>query len=234
MKKLLVFIGAAAFLLSCGPSVNPQLRAKLDPLFSGGPSKNYGSGRRFTRPMAYAVGQYVVHGTVDGDGKKSVSKTSIVGREEGGWIIESYSLDDTKESISQMLIVGLDSAAKTGNVDGVEIRWVKFQDDQGAIQTIEGPMLMMMKSLYRGSLSAFKVKTSSFIDGGAVEVPAGTFTGTNRIDAEATFFGRTYKSTGWHHSGVPINGLVKSVSDDGENKTVLLRFGTRGAVAELK
>ncbi len=234
MKKLLVLIGAAAFLLSCGPSVNPQLRAKLEPMFSGASGQNYRAARRFTGPMSYAVGQYVVHGSTDEDGKKSVSKTSIVGRQDGGWIIESYSLDDTKESVSQMLIVGLESAAKTGNMDGVELRWVKFRDDQGAIQTIEGPMLMMMKSLYKGSLSTFNVKTSGFVDGGTVQVPAGNFSGTNRIEAEATFFGRTFKSTGWHHSSVPINGLVKSVSDDGEQQTVLLRFGTRGAVAELK
>jgi len=234
MKKVLAIAGVALFIVSCGPSANPQLRAKIEPKFTAGSSKTYGAGMRFMRPMPYAVGQYVEHGTTDGSGRKSISRTSIVGRQDGGWIIESYGLDETKESISQMLIIGLDRVAQSGNIDEMEIRWVKFRDDNGAIQTIEGPMLMMMKSLYRGSLDAFKVKTSVFTSGGSIQVPAGTFAGTNKIEAEATFFGRTYRSTGWHHSTVPVNGLVKSVSDDGKQQTVLLRFGTRGAVAELK
>jgi len=64
-------------------------------------------------------------------------------------------------------------------------------------------------------------------------VPAGTFAATNRVEAEATFLGKTYRSTVWHHSAVPINGMVKSVSDDGKNQTVLLGFGLRGAVSEF-
>jgi len=233
MKRSLILVAALAFFASCGASSNPQLKAKIGPYFSAPARAVYGKNRNFIKPMPYGVGQYVVMGTTEKDGKRSVTKTSIVGREAGGWILESYSLSETGEGIVQMLIRGMEKAAATGNVDEVEFVWIKTMDKDGNVQAMEGPMLMMARSLYKGSLQNLSVKVESYVDGGVIVVPDGSFTGANTIKAEVRMLGRTYRSTGWHHYSVPINGMVKSVSDDGKMVMELLAFGYKGAVSQF-
>ncbi|PKL39025.1 MAG: hypothetical protein CVV44_09160 [Spirochaetae bacterium HGW-Spirochaetae-1] len=231
VTTLLSVLISAALIASCGPSVNPQLKKKTDNLFSTAQTKNYGVSRAFKAPMKYAVGQYVVHGMTEGSGNRSITKTSIVGKEGNGWVMEFYSLNSKQEAVVQMLIVGLDKAAQTGNTDGIEIQRIKIKDEKGQVQSFEGPMLSMMKNLYKNSLSSLDVQTGTFLTGSAVTVPAGVFTGTYTIKSKVKLFGKTYTGTGWYHSSVPINGVVKSVSDDDKTTMVLLDFGTKGAVS---
>jgi hypothetical protein len=233
VSSIISVLISAALIVSCGPSVNPQLKKKTDDQFSSAQTKNYGASRMFKTPMRYAVGQYVVHGMTDADGKRSITKTSIVGKEGNGWLMEFYSLSGTNEGVVQMLIAGMDTAAQTGNVDAIEVLRIKVKDDKGEVQTFEGPMLSMMKNLYKNSLSSLNVQTGTFITGSAVTVPAGVFTGTYTIKSKVKIFGKTYTGTGWYHTSVPINGMVKSVSDDDGSTTVLLDFGTRGAVSQF-
>ncbi len=233
MKRFIMISAGLLFFASCASTSDPQLKAKIEPFF-GSPSKaKYAKAQKFFRPMPYAVGQYVVIGTTEKDGKRSITRTSLVGRESGGWVIESYSLSESQEGVIQMLIKGLEQAAKTGKPDDIEIVWVKMKDKEGKVQTIEGPMLMMAKAMYKGSLENLSVKIESFVDGGVITVPAGSFAGTNTIKTSAKFLGKTYKSTGWYHYAVPINGMVKSVSDDGKMVMELLSFGYKGAVSQF-
>ena len=223
MKKFNLLIGIL-FLISCGASVNPQLKAKVDNQFAVSESTQFASTQKFMKPKPYAVGQYVILGQTDSDGKKSVTRMAIVGREQGGWIIENYTVSEKDEGIMQMLVVGLEKVATSGNVDDLEILWVKVKEEDGKIQKIEGPMLSMMKGLYKQGLSGVSVKITTYKDGGIVQVPAGIFKGTNVVYSETSFFGKTTKSKGWYHYSVPINGLVKAVDNDG-NTIVLLKFG---------
>ncbi|MGQ9843888.1 MAG: hypothetical protein ACUVRK_10025 [Spirochaetota bacterium] len=82
----------------------------------------------------------------------------------------------------------------------------------------------MMKGLYTKGLSGVSVKISTYKDGGTIQVPAGIFKGTNVVDSETSFFGKTTKTKRWYHYVVPINGIVKAVDNDG-NIIVLLKFG---------
>ncbi len=233
MKRILFCLTAFAFALSCGPSVNPQLKEKIDGQFAAASTRNFGAAGRFIKPMPYAVGQYVIHGTTDSDGKRSINRTMIAGKADGGWVIETGALNTAEETAVQLCVRGLEKAAASGNAEGVEIVWLKIKNEKGEIQRVEGPVLTMMRAMYKGTLSSLNVKLAAYVDGGMISVPAGSFVGTNRVETEATFFGRTLRSTGWYHRAVPINGMVKSVSDDGKNQTVLLGFGLRGAVSEF-
>ncbi len=233
MKRPYALVLALAFISACGPSSRPELKAKVEPYFNAASAQNFGAAAKFMKPMPYAVGQFVINGITDSSGKRSVSRTAIVGKESGGWIIETYTLSDTNEGSVQMLVTGLDAAARGGSLDGIDIVWIKIKDDKGAIQKLEGPVLTMSKALYKKNLSAFDVKVAVYTNGGSVTVPAGTFAATNMVKSEVSFLGRKYKSTGWYYSGVPINGLVKSSSDDGKTSMVLLKFGLRGAKSEF-
>jgi hypothetical protein len=233
MKRTIAFLLACMFLVACGPSVNPQLVKKVDGYFTT-EGKNYGAAKKFMAPMPLAVGQYVVMGVTEDKTKRSITRIAIVGREKGGWIFEYYNLSGSQEGIMQMCVTGMENVAKSGDMSAVDILWVKMKDKNGQVQTIEGPAIMMMKSYYKKTLENTNVKVTVYTDGGVIKVPAGAFAATNVIKTESKIMGKTYKATGWHHSSVPINGLVKSVSDDGEYVMELLQFGTSGAVSMLK
>jgi len=229
MKKAFFAVFLMLFVVSCGPSANPQLKAKISPYFTQDSSTRIRASKKFYSPMPLAIGQYAVYGTIEDDGTRSITKTSIVGREAGGWIYESYTLSETQESTVQILIRGLGKVRKSGNIDDIELLWVKIKGEDGKVQKLEGPVLMMAKSLYKKHLSGLDVTVSQYVNGGTVKVPAGSFAGTNKVKSEVTFWGKKYKSTGWYHYKVPINGMVKSVTDDGDSTMVLLEYGTRGA-----
>ncbi|MBL0176101.1 MAG: hypothetical protein IPP94_12680 [Ignavibacteria bacterium] len=228
MKRFALSFLLLAVLAGCGPSIDPALQSRVATYFGKAGGQTYASSSQFMKPMPYAVGQYVVHGTVY-DGKRSVSKTSIVGEEQGGWVIETYSLSESNESWTQMLVKGLEKAGTDGNVDDIDIVWVKTKMKDENVQTVEGPVLAITRGFYRDMLGGFKVKIGTPSAGGSVAVPAGTFNGTQKTGTEAAFFGRTYKSDVWFHSEVPINGLVKSVSKDDGITTELIEFGRSGA-----
>jgi len=229
MLRKIAYLLIVAFIVSCGPSVNPALQKKISDIFNKKSSSSFNATGKFIRPMPYTIGQWVLIGTVS-DGKKFVSKTSIVGKEGDGWIIETYSINESDESISQICVSGMEKLAKSGNIDDLDILWVQTKDKNGKVSKIEGPVLSMMKGFYKKGLANMNVNVEGTMDGGTVSVPAGTFNGTAKVSSEASFLGSTVKSTGWFHSDVPINGMVKSISDDGKYSSELLDFGTSGAI----
>lgn len=226
--KYLAIILLSIFLVSCGPSINPVLQQKINNFYGNSSSKSFTMSGNFSKPMPMKVGQWVLQGS-NNEGKKSVNKISIVGQEQGGWIFEFYSLTDSEESWNQMLIKGLESANETNNMDEIDIVWVKIKDKDGNISTVDGMVLSLSKGLYKQSLSSLNLKLIAGANGGSVTVPAGTFNGTYKAKSEVTVLGRKFTSDAWYHSDVPINGMVKAISEDGKIHTELLDFGLTGA-----
>ncbi len=230
MKKLINLFILTLFIMSCGHSVNPQLKTKIDSYY-GDTIANFKASQKITGHINYVVGQYVIYGITDKDGNRSISKTSIVGKSKGGWVFEFYTLNNRQENIVQMLIIGLEKAAKSGKPEDVNIQWIKTKDEKGKIQMVDGKMLSMYKSMYRNNISSITYKTGAYENGGSVKVPAGNFASTYKIYTESKFLGKTYKSNTWTHSAVPINRVVKSATDD-VSTMELLKFGTN-AVSQL-
>jgi hypothetical protein len=218
------------FLASCvtTPAPNPILVSQIDSQFNANPSRTYQASGKFKRPIAYKVGQYVVTGMTS-PSERSVMKMAIVGKEQNGWILETHSLTQNSESVTQMLVVGLDTVYRTGTIDELDILWVKVKPDGNSVQTIEGPILAMTKSLYKNALAGLEVQSQTMADGGTVSVPAGHFKGTAKVSSEVSFMGQKHLSSAWIHPSVPINAMVKSVSDDGDTTIELLGFGLSGA-----
>jgi hypothetical protein len=231
MKKstflfLLVFI-ISIFISACGPSANPILQKKIADFSTKSSGNSFSDKGKFIKPMALSVGQWVMYYSQSKD-SKSISKTSIVGKEGDGWIIENYSLNESEEATSQICISGMEKIATSGNMDDIEILWVKILKD-GKVQTIDGPVLSLTKSFYKKGLSNLGLNTSVSTNGGSVTVPAGTFANTIKVKSETSFLGSTYTSEGYLHPDVPINGLVKSVSSEENFSMVLVDFGKTGA-----
>ena len=225
MKKSAFIMLAALVFFSCGASADRRLVAKINTYYSVKKSATYGISKNFTSPMPYSVGQYVITGTTDSDGDKSINSIAITGKSGRAWIFEFYTLTPTSESAMQICMAGMAKAARTGNMDAVEIRWIKIREGSGQVQKIEGSMLTMMKAVYKKTIASLQVNVSGIKSGGLVEVPAGVFRGTKKVKGESSFLGKTYHSTCWYHSSVPVNGMVRSTTDDGEIVTELLDFG---------
>jgi hypothetical protein len=228
MVRACVAVVLALFISSCGASIDPAMQAKINAAFSKSSSASWPGKGAFVQPMPYAVGQYVVFG-VTTDGKRSVIRNSIVGHEESGWIIETVSTQETGETISQALVRGMEKVAESHNLDDMELVWIKSKVKDEAPQTVEGPALSFMQGMYKKSFAGFAVKFLGATDGGTVTVPAGTFTNTTKARSEVTFLLSTYTSDGWYHGGIPISGLVKSITNDGESVMELIEFGLSGA-----
>ena len=70
----------------CGPKADPAMVSKVNSFFAAQTDKTYKGAKNFT-PVPLAVGQYVTHGNTENNGKRSVTRTAIVGKESGGWIL---------------------------------------------------------------------------------------------------------------------------------------------------
>jgi len=226
----MAMIMTAAFLFAgCAPKADPVMVGKVNALFGAKSTATYKGSGKF-KPVPYAVGQFVTHGNTENTGKRSVSRTAIIGKERNGWIIETYSINESSESCSQMLVVGLDTMQSVQDFENLDILWVKMKDENGQIQTIEGPPLMMAKGFYKSALKSFNMSALTNQGSGEdITVPAGTFTNTFNADAEVSIMGMTFRSKSWFCDKVPVNGMVKSVTDDGKVTTELLSFGNSGA-----
>ena len=229
LMMTILTVTAAFMFIGCGPKADPVMVGKVNNYFTVTSTKTY-TGSGTYKPMPLAIGQFVTHGNTEDDGKRSVSRTAIVGKEGRGWILETYTINEHSESLTQMLIVGLENVYTAKGLENFDILWVKVKGKNGQIQTIEGAPLMMAKSFYMSALQSFDISAitnqASETD---ITVPAGTFKNTFSADAEMSVMGMTFRSTSWFHEKVPVNGMVRSITDGGKMTSELLDFGKSGA-----
>jgi len=228
MKKLLSVFVIALFFFNCGPSNNPVLLKKIDDLSSLYSEQSFTMSGKFTKPMPFAIGQWVTYVNKNGD-EKTISKTSIVGKENKAWIIEAYSLTGKEENTAQICVVGIDNMKSEDDLDKIEIKWIKVVQD-GEVQTLSGPVLSLMKGVYKQGFRVMVAHTEGLLAGGTVKVSAGIFNGCSKVRSEVSFLVSKTVADSYYHSGVPISGMVKSVSDNGKSSMELVEFGKSGAV----
>lgn len=185
------------------------------------------SGKKFTKPMKLAAGQYVVTGTIDDGEKISITKFLVVGKEAGGWIFETITTDKKKEVTGmQMLVKGFDIAVSKGDVSQISIVWVKMMQKDGKVDKIEGEAIMLYNMMLKSTWNSVIIPSENLTAGGAVTVPAGTFAGTTKVHTKVKVMFSTIEGDSFMHPDVPVNGVVKSASKD--SVTELLDFGFNG------
>jgi hypothetical protein len=225
MKKLVLAFAALSLLL---PLASAAPAKGIDQYWAD-KGKSFPAAGQFSKPAAWAPGQYVTLGTTVKGARESVSTTLLVRKEEGGWVIETSSIDKKgKESVSQMLLAGFDAAMTAGDASKIELVWIKNMDKDGKVSQMEGPAVSMFKGLMKSSWEKLVVSVTSPADGGTVAVPAGSFAGTSVVKSTSKVMGQTIEAESWFHSAVPVNGVVKTRTTDGKTVTELLAFGTDG------
>jgi translation elongation factor EF-G len=183
---------------------DPVLVKKIDAYFNTAKSDTFEASEKYKRPIPYAVGQYIVTGTTHAS-ERSVEKMALVGRQGDGWIIEMQSLAPSSESISQMLVKGMEAAQESGDIDGLDIVWIKIQSEDGSVETIQGPMLTMTKGLFKKALASLENKFQMPVDSTAVRVPAGTFNGAVKAKSNGAVMGKKYRADIWLHPSLLLS-----------------------------
>lgn len=223
MKKVLI----AVLAFSIAASAFAQSKA-FDALWTVS-SKSFSSVGKFNTPKTWAPGQYVVVGQLSKGKRDSITTTLVVGKVGNGWVIENVSIDKSgKESVMQMLLGNYDAAMKTGDASQIELVWIKTLEKDGSVTKTEGQSLMVMKALMKSAYEKMIVNISEYVDGGSVQVPAGTFAGTTVVTAKTKILGKTIETESWFHPAVPVNGMVKSRSKDDKSVSELIGFGFNG------
>lgn len=216
-------------LTSCAgmiPQPDPQKIREIDAYFDASQTKHEDDGP-FKTAIAYDIGQYVVQGMTETSGR-SIMIMAIVGQEGGNWILETRSLTPTTDSISQMAVKGLEAVASSGSLKELDIIWMKTKSNGQPIQKLDGTLLNMAEGLVKPALAGLVIKPQQVLDGGMIQTPAGAFKGTTKATTTISFLGTSHAATTWLHPAVPLNGMVRSVTKDGET-IELLDFGLEGA-----
>lgn len=224
MKKVTGLVLMLALVVLC---VHSQSKA-LDALWTVS-AKTYPSADKFSTPKPWAPGQYVVVGQLANGKRESITTTLVVAKVGNGWVIENVVIDKSgKESVSQMLLGNYDAAMKSGDGSQIELIWIKTLEKDGSVSKTEGQALVLMKAMMKSTYEKLVVNLSEYVDGGSVQVPAGTFAGTTFVTATTKILGKTIESESWFHPSVPVNGMVRSKSKDGKSVSELISFGFDG------
>jgi len=178
---------------------------------------------------AWEAGQYVMTGTMERGKLTTLTRTLIAGTENNGWIIEIDSSDKWGKGYGiQFLIISLEDAVASRDPSKMQIGWVKLQDAKNKVTKLEGKLIEPYMKYANELCKTLTIANGDVTSGGTVTVPAGIFAGSFRQKTMITIAGVRTSSDNWYHSAIPVNGLIKSWSNNEKTVTELLSFGTDG------
>jgi hypothetical protein len=227
MKKVLTVFALITALALTGCSSSQKKAGPLDGYWQGkGKSVSY---KKFTSPMKWAPGHYVVMGNLDDGDRTSVSKITIVRKEQGGWVFESINTDEKgKVTGMQSLIKGYEQAMAKKDPSKISAVWAKVLQEDGTVQLIEKEAMVFFSMGLKASWDKLIISGQSTTKSGAVSVPAGNFAGATAMKTTVTILFSSITSTSYFHPDVPVNGMIKSADEDGKVLSELLDYGFNG------
>jgi hypothetical protein len=224
MNKLFTILAIVTALTLSGCSSSSKKAGPLDGEWQG-KGKNF-AGKKFSKVMNWAPGQYVVMGTINDGDRESITKSLVVRKEAGGWVYETITTNVDKEVTGmQMRVKGMESAFTKNDASKIKVDWIKILQKDGTIQKIEGDAMIFYNAILQSTWNSLLISGTS-TPGGALTVPAGTFAGTTKVHTKVKVLFMTVEGDSYLHPDVPINGVVKSVSKD--VVTELIDFGFNG------
>ncbi|MBI2895327.1 MAG: hypothetical protein HYY06_17360 [Deltaproteobacteria bacterium] len=201
------------------PAVGPA-PAPASPAAGGSPSD-----APVPQPMPIAVGQWVRLRVVRG-ARTAEMTYKIVGEEGGAWWFEVEG-DTPGGALGAKLLVSIPDRTRP---ESIEMRRMLTRFPNGRVTEMTGPMLAAGQAAYRELMQSIAVGWQG-LPQEDVTVPAGTFRACYKRAFSSRVLGIAAEGTSWHHSSVPINGMVKQVTSRGSME--LVAFGTTGAAASF-
>jgi hypothetical protein len=237
MRTALAALAALALaLVACGPSISPAMKSATDQLVSGASTAPRNEGQPPNlEPMRWAVGQWTLTRAVNEKGEPTITRTSVVGREDGGWWIETENQDYYRHGITKVLYAtqpttpeeALDAVRKiVTREDGKAEQVMDFTKDDPAMAIAKRFAGRFMKTGVVVTIPPESAREDA-------KVPAGAFRRCAKIGAKIEAGPFSFQATSWFHPAVPLSGSVKGVSSDGKWTMELLDYGTSGATSRM-
>jgi hypothetical protein len=175
--------------------------------------------------MPIAAGQWVRLHVVRG-ARTAEMTYKIVGEEAGAWWFEVEG-DTPGGAIGAKLLFSIGDRSRP---ESIQMRRMLTRFPNGRVTQMSGPMLAAGQAAYRELMQSIAVGWQGLAQED-VTVPAGTFRGSYKRTFSSQVLGIAAEGTAWHHSTVPINGLVKQITSRGSME--LVAFGTSGATSSF-
>jgi len=229
MRSLFPLALTAVLCAACAPSINPQMQAATDSLVAQTKGQANEPAPSAYVPTPWAAGQWAAFRMLSKEKQPSFSKLSVLPGNGSELWVETESQDYYQHSTTRVLYSAMPRSADEG-VDNM-LKVVTRKEGEQEVVTDFGPQggpgaafaKSFMKQHAANVVAPADVSSAPKED---VTVPAGTFRGCARYTA-TYYFGPLSKTvTGWFHPAVPINGLVKAESVEGDFSMELLDFGT--------
>lgn len=191
-------------------------------------------------PMPWAVGQWALYEFTDKKGRVAYEKRMVVAKDECGWWVESVSQDDKHRTVSKICFTDMPEVEtdleKTtkGAMDLVQVMITQTDGKKASVLDFRTPEGQMMRQM-SGALLADAIEQWDWSASQPTEdvtVEGGSFSGAIKSDFDFRVAMVRVSGTSWVHPAVPVNGLVKLVTDKGET-TELVDFGMEGAESLL-
>lgn len=238
MRKPLVF-AAVVSLVGCAPSINQKMKQTTDTMLAqyAAASQRSEAAPTSYEPMEWEAGQWLLFRTIDTRNQQpSITRISVLEKSDQGIWLESETWSYQSHSIAKTLYERIPSTADEA-MDVV--KKIVTRTDDGQVQEMDftqpNPMMDAMKGLMRQYVQGAFAPENINLDGKAdVSVPAGTFIATGQYTSTMSYPGGSTTMTSWYHPAVPINGMVKGTSADGQFVMELLDYGTSGASSALQ
>ncbi len=224
--KQLLSSAVGLALVACGPSINPQTKARVDAWRGALKTSEQVFHQAGVARPAVESGQWAEYLEVDGKGQPAKVVYKIVGREGDASWRETERTSYLDHSVAKMLL----EVPSWQSPEGWVFRRMIMQKDNEPAQEMP-PFVMTMMGKPMLAALRFEVQAK---DPQTVTVPAGVFQGAvaSRSSTEILGLGRVETVT-WVHGRIPITGMVKSESADGKYRIELTAFGVNGAESAI-
>jgi hypothetical protein len=220
---------AVPIVAGCGPSIDAAAKADIDRRSGalGQPAQTIPAPSGFL-PQPLRVGQWTQHRLLDENQQPSFLTYKVVGQDGDAFWMEALTESYTGRMVTKILLAIPDRMDPAS----IDIRALSMKDKNGHVTTIDGPMLQMMRGLYKNAVSMLIISWQGQPQEDAA-VPAGQFTGCFKMRTDAQWGPWKSANTSWSHPEVPISGLVRSQGIDKPTSMELVAFGQTGAVSDF-
>jgi hypothetical protein len=179
---------------------------------------------RNAKPLPLAPGQWVRQHVVDQDGHHALVTTKVIalfGRQV--WLESETESEAGTRAIKLLLSLGDRKDPKT--IDIYQY-WVKGAD--GSVEQLQPMLLGSMKPKLQTMLADVLIahRPDAQED---VAVTAGRFARAYKARVKVKSLGGSAESDTWWHSGVPLNGSLRTVRVSAPGSSELVAFGLSGA-----
>jgi hypothetical protein len=217
-------------LISCSASIKPALKKSVDAQISE-LSTSQDRVEAVDSPVGYQPGQWLRYRIVNEKGEPTIATHKFLDSDGDTHVIESV----TESYYSKQTVYMEIRYAIGAPLSSLELlRVISSSDVQSTPQEASGFEMSIMGSTYEAlAKQLFHQETPAEGDAD-VSVVAGTFVRTYEKDTELRWGPFSCQAHSWHHSAVPMHGMVKAERSDGTpGTTELIAYGHVGARSEV-